>query len=76
MPQPESQRDGMGLLDYQAMLSLHDGWRLVVYIYYMTAGGNSISSELGGKLVHYGKGRWYGPSITYKITPAGPLSSS
>ncbi len=26
--------------------------------------------------VRYGKGRWYGPSITYKITPAGSHSSS
>ncbi len=31
---------------------------------------------LSGQPVLYGKGRRYGPSITYKITPAGPLSSS
>ena len=28
-----------------------------------------------GQRVEYGKGRWYGPFITYKITPAGSLSS-
>jgi hypothetical protein len=33
---------------------------------------------LSGQLVRYryGKGRQYGPSITYKITPAGSLTSS
>jgi len=53
-------------------------WRIVVYIYYITAAGNSINSQLGsscqGKTVRYGKGRRYGPSITYKITPARSLS--
>jgi len=31
---------------------------------------------LSGQPVRYGKGRRYGLSITYKITSAGPLSSS
>jgi hypothetical protein len=31
---------------------------------------------LSGQPVRYGKGRRNGPSITYIITPAGPLSSS
>jgi hypothetical protein len=31
---------------------------------------------LSGQAVRYGKGRRYGPSITYKITPAGSLFSS
>jgi hypothetical protein len=40
----------MGLLKYQTMPSLrdvaHDGW-LCTFIYYITAAGNSISSQLG-----------------------------
>ncbi len=44
-----SQREGTGLLEYQAMPSLrdvaHDGW-LVVYIYYITEAGHSISLQL------------------------------
>ncbi len=36
----------MGLLEYQAMPSLRDGW-LCRYISYITAAGNSISSQLG-----------------------------
>jgi hypothetical protein len=31
---------------------------------------------LSGQPVRYGKGMQYGPSITYKFTPAGSLSSS
>ncbi len=31
---------------------------------------------LSGQPVGYRKGRWFGPSITYKITPVGSLSSS
>ncbi len=43
--------------------------------------GNSISSQLGmqlllGQPVRNGKGRRYGPSITYKTTPARSLPSS
>jgi hypothetical protein len=34
----------MGLLDYQAIPSLREG---VVYIYYITLAGNSISTQLG-----------------------------
>ncbi len=41
---------GMGLLEYQAMPSFrdlaHGGW-LFTYFYYITAAGNSISSQLG-----------------------------
>jgi hypothetical protein len=74
----------MGLLEYQAMPSLHDvahdGWLCNVYIYFITAAENSISSQLGSSCQgsRYGivKGRRYGPSITDEITPAGSLSSS
>ncbi len=45
------QREGMGLLEYQAMPSLcdvgHVGWLCNVYIYFITAAENSISSQLG-----------------------------
>ncbi|MFN9905624.1 MAG: hypothetical protein ACK56F_05780, partial [bacterium] len=40
--------------------------------FYQLAAGQLMS----GQPVRYGKGRWYGPSISYKITHAGPLSSS
>ncbi len=52
--------------------------RMVVYIhflfksswkFYQLAAGQLLS----GQPVRYGKGRWYVPSITYKITPAGPV---
>jgi hypothetical protein len=51
---------------------------MVVYIYYKTAAGNSISSQLGSSSQgnRYGKSRRCGPSITHKITPAGSPSSS
>jgi hypothetical protein len=48
---------------------------MVVYIYYkfrQLAAGQLLS----GQPVLYGKCRRYGPYITYKITPAGSLSSS
>jgi hypothetical protein len=44
-----NQRGGI-LIEYQAIPSLrdvHSSWRKVVYIYYITAAGNSISSQLG-----------------------------
>ncbi len=48
-PHSDSQREGTGLLEYKAMPSLRDtardGW--FVYIYYLTAAGNSISTQLG-----------------------------
>ena len=47
---------------------------MVVYIYYITAAGNSISSQMGGSYQgdRYGtqKAGGYGPSITCTITPA------
>ncbi len=52
---------------------------MVVYVYYIhqlkllqLAAGQLLS----GQPVRYGKGRRYGPYITYKITPDGSLSSS
>jgi hypothetical protein len=54
-----------------------------VYIYYIKAAGNSISSHLGSSCQdnRYGTENVYGtvrcgPSITDKITPVGSLSSS
>ena len=56
-----------------------DGWT-VVYIYFITAARNSISSQLGsscqGNRYQCRKGRQQGLSIIYKITPAGSLSPS
>jgi hypothetical protein len=54
---------------------------MVVYIYYTYNSSRkfmqfSTGQLLSGQPVRYGKGRRYGPSITYKITPAGSLSSS
>ncbi len=71
------QREGTGLLDYQAMRSLREG---VVYIYYITLAGNSISTQLGSSFQsnRYGTEKAGGtarPSRT-KSHPAGPLSSS
>jgi hypothetical protein len=41
----------MGLLEYLAMPYLsnvaHDGWVCTVYNYYLTAVGNSVSSQMG-----------------------------
>ncbi len=49
-------------------------------IYYITAAGKfhqlAAGQLLSAQPVLYGKGRQYGPKITYKITPAGSLSSS
>jgi hypothetical protein len=61
-----------------AFLAWRSSWRMVVYIYYIIAAGNYISTlqRLSGQPVRYGKSRRYLPSITYKITPAGSLSSS
>jgi len=78
-----NQREGMGLLEYQTLATLHDvaydRW-LYMYIYYVTAAGNSISSQLGSSCQgnQYGKekedGRW--PIHHIQITPARSLSSS
>jgi hypothetical protein len=60
------QREGMGqLLEYQAMPSLrdvaHDRWLCSkMYIYYITAAGNSISSQLGSSC----QGNRYGTEKT------------
>jgi hypothetical protein len=48
-------------------LLFNSSWKV-----YQLAAGQLLS----GQQVRYGKGRRYGPSITYKITPAGSLSSS
>ncbi len=49
-PQAGPESGHGSILEYQAMPSLrdiaHDGW-LCVYIFYTTAAGNSISSQLG-----------------------------
>jgi hypothetical protein len=61
----------------QAMPSLrevaHDGW-LCTYIY-IKQQLEILWARSWAAPVRYGKGRWRGPSITYKITPAGSLSS-
>jgi hypothetical protein len=58
-----------------------ESWRMVVHNllqyssswkFQQLAAGQLLS----GKPVRYRKGWWYGPSIIYKITPAGSLSSS
>jgi hypothetical protein len=74
-----SQREGMGLLEYQAMPSFrdvaHDGWLCTLAIYNSSLEFHQLAAGqlLSGQPVRYGKGRRYGPSITYKITPAGSL---
>jgi hypothetical protein len=69
-----TQREGMDLLEYRAMSSLRDELTMVVYSYFITAAGNSICLQLGsscqGNRYCMEKHRRYGPSITYKITPA------
>jgi hypothetical protein len=68
-----------GLLEYQTMSSLrdvaHDGWLCTFtssWNFHQLAAGQLLS----GQPVRSGKAKRYGPSITYKITPAGSLSSS
>jgi hypothetical protein len=64
----------MGLLEYRAMTSLHDiahdEW-LCTFTENSSWKFNQLAAVqlLSGQLVLYGKGRRYGPSITYKITP-------
>ncbi len=76
-PSPE-RRHGSTRVPGHAFLAWGRSWRMVVYIYYITAAGISISSAAGqllpGQPVRYGKCSKYGPSTTYKITPAGSLS--
>jgi hypothetical protein len=74
------QSEGMGLPQYQAMPSLrdvaHDGWLCTYVQYYSSWKFHQLAAGqlLSGQPVRYGKERRYGPSITYKITPAGSLS--
>jgi hypothetical protein len=75
----------MGLLEniYQAMPSLldviHDVWLYTFGIHYNSSWKfHQLAAEqlLSGQPVRYGKGGREGPSIIYKIAPAGSLSSS
>jgi hypothetical protein len=73
-------RHGSTRVPGHAFRAWRSSWQKVLYSYYITAAGNSFCSQLGsscaGQPVQYGNGRRYGPSIIYKITPAGSLSSS
>ncbi len=75
-----NKRHGSTRVPGHAVLAWLISWRMVAYIYYLTAAGDSICSQLGSSFrasdTVLGKGRRYGPSITYKIPPAGSLSSS
>jgi hypothetical protein len=71
----------MGLLEYQAMSSLRDvahdsGFVHLLYNSSMKIHQLAARQLRLGQPIRYGKGGRNGPSITYKITPAGPLSSS
>ncbi len=73
-------RHGSTRVPGHAFLVWRSSWRMVVSIYYITADGNSISSELRSscQVNRYGTDKAGGtarPSST-KITPAGSLSSS
>ncbi len=62
----KAMKEGMGRLENQAMPSLRDvvhAWWTVVYIYYITAAGNSSSSQLGNSC----QGNRYGTLIKKKI---------
>jgi hypothetical protein len=69
-----------GVYEYQAMPSLrdvaHDGWLCVMCTFTISWKFHQLAAGHAGKAVWFGKGRRFGPSITYKITPAGSLSSS
>ncbi len=75
-------RHGSNGVPGHAFLSWHSSWQTVVNIYYITAAGipsarSWAASVRANDMVQ--KGRRYGPSITYKITPAGhspPVSHS
>ena len=55
----------------------HDGWLCTsLYNSSWKFHGLAAGQLLSGQPLQYGKGRRYGPSITYNITPAGSLSSS
>jgi hypothetical protein len=56
----------------------HEGWLFTFTILYNSSWKfHELAARqlLSGQVVQYGKGRRYGPSITYKIAPAGSLSS-
>jgi hypothetical protein len=57
----------------------HDSWRMVEFIYYVLYNKQlqvSSARSCAAPVRATGKGRPYGPSIPYKITPAGSLISS
>jgi hypothetical protein len=70
----------MGLLEYHAVPSLrdvaHDGWLCTFTKQQLLEIQLAARQLLLGLPVRCGKGRPYGTSITYKITPAGSLPSS
>ncbi len=70
----QERRHGSTRVPGHAFLVWNSSWRMVVYIYNITAADNSISSQQGNRYGTQNQGA--GPSITYKITPAGSLSSS
>ncbi len=66
---PERSHGSTRVLDH-AFLAWLSSFRVVVYI------SSQLGSSWQGNQVRYGKVRRYGPSITYKITPAASLPSS
>ncbi len=75
------QRKGTGLLGYQAMPSLcdvghDDGCVHLLYKSSWKFHQHAAGQLLSGQTVRYEKSRLYIPYSTYKITPAGSLSSS
>jgi hypothetical protein len=52
-----------------------DGYVHLLYNNSWKFSQHAAGQLLSGQSVRYKKGRRYGPSITYKITPAGSLSS-
>ncbi len=77
--QPES-RHGSSRVPGHAFLAWRSSWRMVVYIYYITAAGNSISSQLSSSLqgCRYGKAKAGGTAVhniqnhTCRVTPIQP----
>ncbi len=67
-------RHGSTRVPGHAFLACLSSWRMVVHIYYITADAKfhqlAAGQLLSGQPVQYGKGWQYGPSITYKTTPA------
>ena len=79
-----TQTEGMWstVLEYQAMPSLrgeaNDGWLFTFTTVHSSWKFHQLTAgqPLSRQPVRYGKGGRYGPSITYKITHTGSLSSS